>query len=102
MIVAVILASVVLGVPVAPQAGAAVGARVKAKDNFFQPQRVVIQVGEKVKWTNVGENDHTVTGSGFSERLTPGEVFRHRFNAMGVFRYRCRIHDGMKGKVVVQ
>lgn len=99
-ILVLLLVCLVLGAPAV--ANAAVGAVVKAKDNFFKPKRVVISVGEKVKWVNRGNNDHTTSGDGWNERLNPDEVFRRRFNAMGTFRYKCRIHDDMRGKVIVQ
>jgi plastocyanin len=76
---------------------------VSAGDNFFDPAKVSIGAGEKVKWTNDGSNDHTVKFKGEkNEVIAPGETTAKKFNQTGRFPYRCTIHAGMDGKVVVK
>jgi plastocyanin len=82
--------------------------RVKIVDFAFRPKRVEIPQGTAVKWTNRGNQTHTVTSKQVtsggrlfdSGELSPGESFRFRFTSTGVFRYRCKIHPEMKGRVL--
>jgi plastocyanin len=82
---------------------AAATKRVAIKDNLFSPKTVTINKGSTVKWTNQGNRTHTVTfntGS-YDKLVSPGATVKRTFNKSGTFRYHCRIHDGMTGKVVV-
>jgi plastocyanin len=77
--------------------------RVKIVDFAFRPKRVEIPQGTTVKWTNRGNQSHTVTsnkGLFDSGSLSSGESFRFRFKDTGVFRYHCEIHPEMKGRVL--
>lgn len=86
-------------------------------DNFFSgPQGsgdITVQAGDTVKWTNNGNNPHTVTsgtdssapGALFdSGNLSRGDNFSFRFTNPGEYRYFCRVHGGgtMSGTVTVQ
>jgi plastocyanin len=102
--VATLLMSVVL-----PRAAAGT-AEVDARDNFFVPQEIHVDVGGRVTWTNQGNRDHTVTsdeqGLFDSGRMVPGESFSRRFQREAFFYYFCRLHGqrgqvGMWGVVVV-
>jgi plastocyanin len=77
--------------------------RVRIDDNFFDPQTRRIDRGDRVRWRNVGNRDHTVTSNTglFHRRLDPGERFTRTFNQVGTFRYHCRLHDGMTGRIIV-
>jgi plastocyanin len=76
---------------------------VTAGDDFFEPAKVTIAAGEKVKWTNDGSNDHTVKFKGEkNEVIGPQETTSKRFKQTGRFPYKCTIHAGMDGKVVVK
>jgi plastocyanin len=76
---------------------------VTAGDNFFEPTKVTIGAGEKVKWTNNGSSDHTVKFKGEkNEVIGPGETTSKRFKQTGRFPYKCTLHAGMDGKVVVK
>jgi plastocyanin len=79
--------------------------RIRVEDNRFDPRRVRVDQGERVVWRNVGANNHTVTatGTGWSKnaRLSPGETTAFRFDAGGVYRYHCRIHANMDGRIRV-
>jgi plastocyanin len=84
---------------------AAVGkaSRVSVVDNAFQPGRLRVQKGTRVKWTHKGSNPHTVTSDAglFDASLDPGETFARVFRKKGRYPYHCEIHDGMAGVIRV-
>ena len=78
---------------------------VVAKDFVFDPTETTVPVGTEVTWRNEDPSDHTVTaldGAFDSETLTPGAIFKFRFDEPGTFPYRCEIHPEMKGTVKVE
>jgi plastocyanin len=88
----------------------------------FDPPAVSIRAGETVEWRNTSVIWHTVTADPslakfpgdaavpagatpfHSGRVEAGEVYRHRFEAPGTYRYFCVPHEaeGMTGTVAVQ
>jgi plastocyanin len=92
----------------------------------FEPEHLVIKVGETVRWDNVGNMPHTATDdpeqnpvarshpeyallpSGAepwgSPLLQPGESFEHTFTVAGDYRYFCIPHvlSGMRGTITVE
>lgn len=87
--------------------------------NFtFEPKTVTIQVGEKVRWTNMESTAilHTATSGNpgdadegelwDSGSLSPGETFTHQFDEVGEFSYFCHFHEEMPemrdAKVIVE
>jgi plastocyanin len=94
---------------VMPRAAAAT-VEVDARDNFFVPQEIHVDVGDSVTWTNTGARNHTVTsdeqGLFDSGQMVPGETFSRTFRREAFFYYFCRLHGqrgqvGMWGVVVV-
>lgn len=102
---------------VAPLGARADTAEVEVHDNYFAAQRIVINPGDTVHWTVVG-NGHTITADDGSfdfpdNDASGGELFAgdqasHTFTAKGVFYYHCNIHGavgiypaGMTGAVYV-
>jgi len=77
-------------------------AHVKVADDVFKAKSVTIRKGSSVKWTWVGNNPHNVTFKGFASKTFAKGSFTHKFRKTGTFRYRCTIHSGMTGKVVVK
>lgn len=78
------------------------GKTVKIKDNYFDPMTVEIPAGDSVTWENTGVVAHNVTGSFASSHLVePGEKFHHGFEKPGTYSYRCTLHPGMNGNVLV-
>lgn len=79
----------------------------------FKPDRVQITAGEEVLWNWVGpDRNHTVTALDGSFDSDPGRMpgpggrpadsgFSHRFEMPGEYAYRCKVHDQMRGVVVV-
>jgi plastocyanin len=78
--------------------------RVKMVDgNHFRPQTVTIARGTKVRWVNRDNVSHTTTSNTgiWDATVAPGERFTKRFRRAGEFDYRCTIHTGMIGTIVV-
>ena len=104
--------------------------RVDVQNNWFEPDRLVIDPGETVTWWNIEYNEHSVTAyegripdeaeyfasGGFdSERAAregydagffgPGDRFEHQFTVPGHYQYCCIPHedfDTMAGTIVVR
>lgn len=76
---------------------------VAAKDNRFTPAAVQVPAGTEVTWRfEDGLVPHDVKADGF----TSGDpqrrgTFTHTFDRPGTYPYRCTVHDGMTGRVVV-
>ncbi|HET6266305.1 MAG TPA: plastocyanin/azurin family copper-binding protein [Acidobacteriota bacterium] len=77
-------------------------------DGFrFTPQKITIERGTTVEWTNIGKETHTVTdehGAWDSGDLETGKSFSHRFDEPGTFAYYCVPHrdNGMTGTIIVK
>ncbi len=90
------------GAPARPGAPASVTRRTVAMyDDYFQPRRIRIPRGARVRWVNRGEVPHTTTGRRWDVTLEPGESWGRRFRRAGTYRYVCRFHDGMTGRIIV-
>jgi plastocyanin len=76
---------------------------VAAKDNQFTPPAIQVAAGTTVTWAFKDRFvPHDVTGDGW----TSGDPrrsgsFTHTFDRPGTYDYRCTLHDGMDGRVVV-
>jgi plastocyanin len=76
---------------------------VAAKDNEFTPPAIQVTAGTTVTWTFDDRFvPHDVTGDGWSsgDPQRRGR-FTHTFAEPGTYDYRCTLHDGMDGRVVV-
>jgi plastocyanin len=75
---------------------------VDAKDLKFLPPAIEVAPGTEVTWRFVdGSIPHDVKGDGFASEIQSRGTFSHRFAQAGEFRYRCTLHAGMDGRVVV-
>ena len=77
--------------------------QVAAKDNRFSPAAIQVPAGTTVTWTfEDGLIPHDVKADSFSsgEPRRDGS-FAHTFDQPGTYPYRCTLHDGMTGRVVV-
>jgi plastocyanin len=77
--------------------------QVTAKDNRFTPAAIQVPAGTEVTWAfKDGLVPHDVVADGFSsgEPRRKGS-FAHTFDRPGTYAYRCTVHDGMTGRVVV-
>jgi plastocyanin len=84
----------------APAAGVT---RVAAKDNKFTPPAIQVAAGTTVTWAfEDGLVPHDVTGDGWRSGDPQRKgTFAHTFDQPGTYPYRCTVHDGMNGRVVV-
>jgi plastocyanin len=73
------------------------------RDDNFSPKTITVSRGTTIKWVNRGESPHTTTArSGTWDRtLSSGQSYSRRFDAAGTFKYICRFHDDMIGKIKV-
>jgi len=88
------------GADAAPVTGVS---QVTAKDNRFTPAAIQVPAGTTVTWAfKDGLVPHDVVADGFSsgEPRRKG-TFAHTFDRPGTYAYRCTVHDGMTGRVVV-
>lgn len=85
-----------------PVAHAARRATVSLKHDRFHPRTLHVRKGATVtwRWRDHG-TAHNVTFRSFHSSTKTHGRFRHRFRSAGTFRYRCTIHPGMTGKIVV-
>lgn len=78
---------------------------VTLRSNCFAPVVTNVATGDTVRFVNVDEWAHTVTGSGFGwgspGNLAAGASTSSRFDEPGVYPYVCLLHPGMLGAVVV-
>jgi plastocyanin len=77
--------------------------KVVAKDNRFGPVAVEVPAGTTVTWSfEDGSVPHDVTGEGWkSGKPQDKGSFTHAFDQPGAYSYRCTLHNGMDGRVVV-
>jgi plastocyanin len=95
-----------LGTTAVPATGEAIlTARVRARDNFFQPRTITIERMTRVRWVSRGDNPHTTTSKTglWDKDIPPGGSASRVFRKRGTFRYICTIHvdEGMRGKIIV-
>jgi plastocyanin len=91
--------------PTATAPAAKAPVEVTMRNIRFRPHRVVIHLGQTVRWTNDDQVDHTVASSQLkvaSEGIGPGKTFSYAPKRRGTFAYFCTIHAGQTGVLVVQ
>jgi plastocyanin len=79
--------------------------RVTMRHNRFRPHRVVVRLGQTVRWTNHDAVAHTVASAQLhlsSDAIRAGKSFSYRPRARGKFAYYCTIHAGQTGVLVVR
>ena len=76
---------------------------VAAKDNRFTPAAIQVPAGTTVTWRfRDGFVPHDVKADGFTSGDPQRKgTFAHTFDRPGTYPYRCTVHDGMTGRVVV-
>ena len=76
---------------------------VAAKDNRFTPPAIQVTAGTTVTWSFDDRFvPHDVTGDGWTSGDPKSKgTFTHTFDRPGTYDYRCTLHDGMDGRVVV-
>ena len=73
-------------------------------DNTFSPPTTTVRVGQTVMWS-FGQEPHNVAFEGTGRPVNIPISFNvditRAFNTAGTFPYKCDIHPGMTGQVVV-
>jgi plastocyanin len=91
------------GGSIAPDAEPVTGVtEVTMKSLRFEPPVIQVPAGTTVTWRFTDGNvPHNVSGPGFKSEPRSSGTFTHAFPAAGTFDYRCELHPGMNGRVVV-
>jgi plastocyanin len=82
--------------------------RIPSSDGYgtssFSPGSVTIAVGKTIEWENEDTFAHTTTSDTglWNGTMGPNGDFRRTFTVAGTFNYRCTIHAGMDGTIIVQ
>lgn len=74
---------------------------VSVEDNDFESPVVEVAAGSTVTWTWNGDNDHNVEGDGWKSETQDSGEYRQTFDTAGTYDYKCTLHPGMKGRVIV-
>jgi len=86
---------------------------VDARDNTFDPEDTEVAAGTRIRFANVGRNDHNVIPNSDDQSellvetddLGPGDEAVVRLTEPGTYRYFCSIHGtaeaGMIGTIEV-
>ena len=74
---------------------------VLVEDNKFEDRVIEVPAGTTVTWAFEGQNDHNVIGDGFGSDVMQDGEFEHEFATPGRFDYKCTLHGGMTGRVLV-
>jgi plastocyanin len=93
------LALAAAGLLLAAVPASAAGTRVSIGDDYYNPGVKTVSKGTRVVWVNNGRDAHTVTTANWSRRLSPGE--RYGRVVRSGFRYHCKFHSGMTGRIAV-
>lgn len=68
----------------------------------FEPRTVEVALGTRVRWQWTDSVVHNVVSEEFaSSKELDGGAHAVRFDRPGTFTYRCTLHTGMDGTVVV-
>jgi plastocyanin len=86
--------------------GGSTSNQITVVDNNFSPGTTTVTPGTTVTWTWAAGNysDHNVTFETLNQS-SPSQttgMYQVTFSTAGNFAYRCTIHVGMNGNVVVQ
>ena len=93
------------GPPVAKRSGPGV---VSISEFLFGPEKIIVQKGRTIEWTNTDDSPHQVTvAQGTPSELRTdiilkGKTAGFRFDHAGTYNYICGFHPGMKGVIEVQ
>lgn len=69
----------------------------------FQPETIEVGVGDTVTWKWRAKVSHNIVGEGgIDKKVADNGTYSFTFEKKGTFDYRCTIHPGMDGSVVVE
>ena len=76
-----------------------------AGDAVFSPQTLTTTVGATVTWTNADSITHSSVadaGQWKADSIAARGTFQFTFASAGTYTYKCTIHSGMQGTIVVR
>lgn len=69
----------------------------------FVPKQIEVPVGKRVLWQWTDSVIHNVIAEDFADsKALDGGAYAVRFDRPGTYPYRCTLHTGMDGTVVVK
>jgi plastocyanin len=77
---------------------------VSMKNSMFTPETLVVSLNTTVKWINDDKIAHNVmsnTAIFSSGNMVVGATFTYKFTSAGTFPYKCTLHPGMDGVIIV-
>jgi plastocyanin len=97
------LLALACGLSAASVARAGTHHEIVMRGNSFSPRALTITVGDTIVWRNADIVRHNATRPELFESgdLRGGESFRWVAADTGAVRYRCTIHQRMRGEVMV-
>jgi plastocyanin len=108
IVACVALAAALVATQAAPAAApgpaqASASKTVKISNFEFLPGTLSVTKGTKVTFSNSSGTTHTATDKGVFDtgRIKTGKAVAVRFGRKGTFKYHCKIHPFMHGKIVV-
>lgn len=86
-----------------PSASKSATASVSIREFSFRPSTKTVDRGTTVVFTNRDPVRHTATRGGSFDTgpIKPGKSKSVRFSSKGTYRFHCKIHPEMRGKIVV-
>jgi len=78
---------------------------VQIQNMAFNPATITVAINTTVKWINKDGAAHTVTsttGLFDSGNINHEGTFSHLFATSGTYPYKCSLHSGVTGTVIVQ
>jgi plastocyanin len=96
--------------PASGKGGGTKAVQVSMKNIAFNPGTVTVEKGATVVWTNNDPVNHDVTKTGGpgadfksgSGNVAGGDTYKQTFTTPGTITYKCTIHPGMDGKIIVK
>ena len=80
-------------------------AEIVAVDFAFNPRKIEVTPGTKVRWTNNDSVTHQIVSKGDpfpgDGTIDVGQSYTVTFDAPGTYEYFCGIHNSMTGSIVV-
>lgn len=86
-----------------PVAGNSATSTVSIREFSFRPGTKTVARGTTVVFANRDSVRHTATKGGSFDTgpIKPGKAKSVRFTGKGTYRFHCKIHPEMRGKIVV-
>jgi plastocyanin len=78
------------------------GTVVELRGLDFVPEVLTVAAGTEVTWEWTEELAHNVVGEDFQSDVMPRGSYQHTFDEPGEYDYRCTLHPGMDGTIVVE